>query len=442
MNEFGPQQNRESVEKIKSLGTHTIEKEGIKITYEESYEELEPFQQEEMGIKGIRKKVITEAPDDFWKVFYKYDEFYNLLTEGEFPSFSTWNHALWGDGGIDRQHYNGRVAWKKFVDDGGYFQKVGGDVRRGPMKDKYNDAGEVFNLAMLVSGDGCWRESEDCPVFVFGSKNSALKDYLKQINENLEIREDLKHAGWSFDYELSLGEKVLPSCPQTLDPESEDFFYEKWIVKNTSFVYEPKAQGEIGIDYKIIQEKIDELSKQKGNERELAIIYWGLLNDKTKAIQYLENGDLFNARLLIPMYLADGRKEDAKNYLVKILDSGGRGINLGKQESLNTIRNILEKDGIEKALEFYFEECKRVGNSVYINKNVPTFEQSYKIVWPYNFDNLRFLADGIPCMHNLREMTIPAVNHKDIKPLRWCYADMEMVKNDSGQLEIIFFETD
>lgn len=319
MNESGPKINARA-ERIKSLGIHTIEKDGARITYEESYEELDPLQQDEMGIKGIRKKVIIEAPEKFWGNFQEYGGLYYSITEGTFPSFLTSSHAVWGDGGISR----GGVAWQKYLEEGAHFQTV--EARKGDrdvgMLRKYSDTTKVFNLATLQSVEGIWLDSEDCPVYVFGQKNKALKRYLDKILSDKEMTEELNKAGWLDTPHLKLGPAVGPSTnPPLMDEEMGPSIWAKnWAAHNLPEVH----------------------------------------------------------------------------YLLTDTDEKWSDVAYSK----------------------------------------------FKIKESLHLDNLRCFASGIPIMHAPHECFIPIIEHKDLKPFRWCFADIEMVKNDKGQLEILFFETE
>lgn len=297
------------------LGQHTVEKAGERIVYEETRQELDTTKQAEMGIKSIRKKYVTEAPIDFWKKYWKYPELYLSLTEGEFPSFSTWTHAMWGDGGIDRDRVAGREAWQKFLDDGEYFQKISSNteqVRGSSMMKKYSDTHEVFNLATL-QGISMWRDSEDCPVFVFGSRNKAFIEYVRALLDDLSARSLLLKNGWIDKPTLTVGPAINPTDA-------------------------PAAQSR----------------EQKGR-----------FVDAERATQ-------------------------------------------GQKVHLLTAENkILSYD-----------------------------ERTHHL------DNLKYLIEGVPILHELSEPLIPVINHPGVQPLRWCQADIEMATNDAGQLEITFFETD
>jgi hypothetical protein len=416
---------------------HTIERNGVEISYEERYEEFDNATQEKFGIKGIRRKVVTQAPEDFWKKYSHYQELFHDLTEGEFPSFSTWNHAMHGDGG---DPYRGSYRWKKHVDEGEYFQTIDGRERTAKgkiMKEKYRDADGVFNMDTIVSGEGCWRDSENSPVFVFGSRNKRFKDYLNQIDEHPEVQKMLKRAGWSFSPKLILGEKVAWSAPteKLVDRDS-------WIIKNTPYVYQVRPGGKPEVDIDILKLRMEEM---KDRPEELANAYWALLGDKNVAISYLEE-DLgkrgsryaYVGGKLIPMYLELGKYTEAENMLRKILHEQ-KGYEIATKTS-----GVLERDGVVKAVEFYISEYEKIHAKSDIDRRPPSFEEvynGYNGIWPYHFDNVRFLAEGIPRTHGPHETVIPSVTHPAINPLRWCYADMEMLKNDDGKLEIRFFET-
>lgn len=434
-----------SVERITS-----IEKNEIRVRYKELYEGFDAETQEKFGIKGIRKKIITEAPKDFWEHFKRYDEIFYALTEGEFPSFSTWNHAMWGDGGDPRRD---GYQWRQFLAEGEYFQKIHGEVRaekerRIPIKERYHDAEGVFNLVTLVSADGCWRDSDNCPVFVFGSKNKRFKDYLKQISESPPAQRMLKLAGWSFGPGLALGEKLDPADqPLRLAPGERNTLKDKWITKNTPFAYALDEVGAPEVDTEILHEIMQGIKRPE----KLARIYWSLLNDKEAAIRCLvqslearrEKASEYNGGTsLLPMYIELGRHAEAERVFREIIDKDPRASERYRNITAGAT-DLLERGvGVVNAIEYYIHEYHKEGLATNMRAEPPSFEEVYKSVWPYHFDNLLFLSQGIPCAHGLREMTIPAVTHPDVQPLRWCDADLEMVKNDEGQLEVRFFETD
>ena len=64
--------------------------------------------------------------------------------------------------------------------------------------------------------------------------------------------------------------------------------------------------------------------------------------------------------------------------------------------------------------------------------------------WKYNlpkFDTtwLNLLMAGIPTgEHNVY---LPIVRHPDLKPLRWCHAEIAVIKEE-GKTNVLFFETE
>jgi hypothetical protein len=437
-----------------NLDSGVVENRELGVSYRENYEPLSKDKQVEMGINGIRRKEVIVSPEKMWESMMPEQLYY--LTEGSFPSFSTWNHAMWGDGGIDRTHYNGRIAWREWLEDGGYFQSIGGNKRGKSMVRKYHDNGGVFNLAMLVSGDSCWRDSEDCPVFVFGNKNKAFQEYLKQIEDSEEAQTMLRHAGWSFAPELILGEAAKPTLPKYSaslidDPEGAPRrFAERFVVRNTPEVYSFKFARKPELTEEDIAIVHDKLDPEKKFFFDRPDVYWALLGQKDKAIELLRepvkmhpglmDGEIWNVGHLLPMYLELGKKDDATRALSKALSSGGSGLNTYDEAILGRITKVLETEGIERAIETYHDEMREHGGSDYIRRANQTFEGAYSAIWPHHFDKVKFLTQGVPSTHDLGEVTIPAVDHPKIKPLKWCHSDVGMIKNDRGNLEVLFFE--
>jgi len=56
-----------------------------------------------------------------------------------------------------------------------------------------------------------------------------------------------------------------------------------------------------------------------------------------------------------------------------------------------------------------------------------------------SIEKLKILRDGKP-MRKRTEPTLPCVRHPDVKPLRWCHAELALVPTKRS-LNVLFFET-
>lgn len=257
-------------------GEVEIEGRKVEVTYREKVIELSKAKQEKYGIQRIRRKEVIGLPPEFnlyhltsafrrerekpyrihpdrpnSSLSFKLGDHEKMLepikaaqerfmpmlyylTEGEFPSFKTVNHQMYGDAG--GEDFGGELS--RFKREGLYFQEVfpkaslgihagseslggagskgwfatffdfeNGDVR--PLskfpssKNEQETRPFVYNFSVSRSYE-VWTSNFENPMFVFGHRNNALKEYLQQIVSNPDTHKMLELTGYLSDDEKPL----------------------------------------------------------------------------------------------------------------------------------------------------------------------------------------------------------------------------------------------
>ena len=78
-------------------------------------------------------------------------------------------------------------------------------------------------------------------------------------------------------------------------------------------------------------------------------------------------------------------------------------------------------------------------DNVHFYKDGQSQDETDEVI--YNIDTLRKFIAGVPIWIRDVHRKIPIVQHPDIKPLRWCHAEMAIVPTKKG-LNVLFFETE
>lgn len=262
----------------------TIENKELGITYTESIEELPPEMQESTGVKRLRRRKVSQSPSFFnehpfnfniseyslkdlgissgepptqqeIKTQVKVKELWHFLTNGRFPSYKTWTHALCGDW---VQTLEGKKMIYDFYQEeskpshASLFQEVfpernikigvgiqpdlyegkGGKIKR--LSDEKFDSLSiddirkslsVFNLSVGERGNA-W-SSKNTPVFVFGRENNLFVDYLETITKDTQIREMLELSGWKLSIPKKLDEDNRPYIDESRDINSLDYLLDE-----------------------------------------------------------------------------------------------------------------------------------------------------------------------------------------------------------------------
>ncbi len=228
----------------------TVFNKELGITYREKVIELPPQYQEKTGLKQIRRReLLPPFPDGFFRDdtvndyefgprfdnSKKFNPVFEFLTDGRFPSQGILSHT---DSNFIREKDNPRTdenAPDQLRQEGIYFQKIQPDVSRGRGAGSETPAmyfDESGNRVKGFTGDG--EKSPEAsraiyemstkvdnqfyrtnglkgPMYIFGPRNGAFREYLKTIIDNKETRAMLEKAGWK-DEKISL-----------IGPESDNY---------------------------------------------------------------------------------------------------------------------------------------------------------------------------------------------------------------------------
>lgn len=343
----------------------------FKVTYKETITELPPHRKVEMGIKQIRRKEIIDilggkTINEIYEIFkgrsnVRYDErqrmrielekILHFLTEGTFPSYRTWNHAMFADTGD-----YGRRGLSQFQDEGMYFQRMipkqrlqkGVDTFGNPQSSFFikdingklkiddqfpqyrEDALMCYNLS-VSTGNDIWNETSG-PIFIFGNKNKAFVSYIESIISHPEVIQMMKLRNWNMDRVIDFTKVKAPKESSRWGNKDKTMFKPK--INYLS--YPPKAVDESGIITLVSPDWPDELTRQ--------------------------------------------------------------------------VEDIYEKN------EQLYQEFR-------MSKGV-----------------LEKLIHGTPVEFGKYHPLLPIIQHPDIKPLRWCHADVGIITTQRN-MNILFFET-
>lgn len=203
------------------------------ISYKETIINLPPHKKELLGIDRIRRKQMLELPDDW----YKNDEVRNFITEGRFPSDSTWNHTLCGDlyntcknppdGYGYRMREKVMSVLEDFKEQDGFLQEISLEpifklrdfFAHRPMaifdksinkisspNAKFTEdikhavrEGAPWIFDMSVNSGESYERGSGWPVFVFGNKNKAFTKYIEAITSDSNTRQMMESIGWNFE---------------------------------------------------------------------------------------------------------------------------------------------------------------------------------------------------------------------------------------------------
>ena len=444
--------------------TTSFENKELGIQYTEIIEELTPEQQESTGIKRIRRKIITKGPSDLYEETYKNAEQYLFLTEGRFPSYQTWNHVLQGDAGSKSN--NGIHEIKRFKSDGSwmqemlplkriseksmyggfahapFFQKKDGKIEYGLPTSDYEKIRESLLVCVICASvsNEMWRDTKDLPFFIFGNKNKAFRNYVQQIQSNPELRKMLELSGWTLDSEIKLekgrgksyyriidGQEI--QVPKFVTPHSEREKYSNEFLSRVVSYLESIA-AKIPDSKSVALESAASFAEQAGDMlKAIELLEKNAVNGgnnpcKKAAVLALDIGDIEKARALYRIHLESDlryyenefKKYSFEQYYQKQIDS--------IKEELSTFDSTW-KNKLEDLIKERDEYKKKSAEWVY---NLPKFDTTY----------LKLLMNGIPIDHQVH---IPIVRHPELKPLRWCHAEM-MVTKEEGKTNVLFFETE
>ena len=180
-------------------GEVEVEGEKVEVSYREKVIELPKHRQEETGIKRIRRRELlppfpeglydtsgkyfdpkwgpkgSERPQasQIWSINRKFENFYDFLTDGEYPSDGTLVHRLeWAN-----WYDPGRPSVKKHKKEGLYFQEI------------------HRSRKFYVSPSRAWGDEMagkfNTPIFIFGNRNKMLVEYIDSIlkEKDKELRE-------------------------------------------------------------------------------------------------------------------------------------------------------------------------------------------------------------------------------------------------------------
>lgn len=255
----------EEIDKEKMNGK-LVENKEIGISYFETIQELPVTLQEKTGVKRLRKRKVVSFPDDFYYIDRKYGggfsfkshdkERWLFLTDGRFPSYKTWTHAVGADrmmmGFIKEQVkgvQNGEFFQEFFPEPNlfegiriNFFEKSGDGNIKSVDADKTDlsleDARKNLsffsmsaeNRGSIWSGDSDGYGFVNKPIFVFGCKNRMLKEYIDEVKNNNDAKRILELSQWTVNDPLEI------IRPDSLDYEKyKDLFYEAGLRSEESF---------------------------------------------------------------------------------------------------------------------------------------------------------------------------------------------------------------
>jgi tetratricopeptide (TPR) repeat protein len=432
------------------------------IKYEEVIEEMTPEQYELTGIKRIRRKVIIKGPDNLYRRPQENTEAFLYLTEGRFPSYQTWNHVFTGDGGgisgeeferfqAEGEHMQEMLPVGSITHERGshttfwdapLFERVNEDLE---YKLPTNNSDEVKNSLLVYPmytyiSSQMWRDNPTSPFFVFGNKNAAFVEYVKQIQSNPEIRKMLELSGWFLDAPVELKEMEASGSSFPVLKGQKTNYLE---LKEPGSQKHPETLYTKAIPYLEKIAEVHPLPNMMGRFEDIPFDVYHSLNqaihlakkhgDLRKALELYEKrvevepGDLKQAAFLA---LDLGEEEKAKNLFRRHLDSFfGDSWPGSKEEKRSMLSNFEQNWRIDLlTLKERFEAHMKKNS----HNNPLTVDKQ-------NIAKLNLLIEGVPVADS--HTVLPIVRHPDLRKLRWCHAEMEITEKD-GKMNILFFETE
>lgn len=107
-----------------------------------------------------------------------------------------------------------------------YFKRIGSQLSIDEKRSDYSeDAILEYDLSVLQSNESPWADGRNGAVFLFGSSNKALAEYIRTITSNEETKEILRIKGWNVDKPIEFVETKQKESSLLHKVESEKIIY-------------------------------------------------------------------------------------------------------------------------------------------------------------------------------------------------------------------------